>query len=306
MSLPAHVTAASNAALVEDGTLVRHPSGPSAPSMGPEAHAAPLQSRMGLSRVAQLSSRMASHRRTFSEARGFTLVELLLVIAIIAILVSITIPALGSSRETARRIKCLANLKGIGGGIAAYMNDSDEILPSVRPLHESTGNSNDRSLLDVMVDYLAVPAPEREVPDDLTTPFIHVSDVFICPADRVGRDAATKFEPLWRTSGTSYEYLAGEMMVFAEQVTIPKEKVASVVTQVYKDPKWRDLPIMLDNDDWHPLRRGQVPRNGLFFGDWRADWAGNIVRFDSQDPRLLRLVCDLVVTYGQRPFSGCN
>ena len=95
--------------------------------------------------------------------RAFTLVELLLVIAIIAILVSITIPALGSSRETARRIKCLANLKGIGGGIAGYMNDSKDLLPRVRPLHASGGNTNDPSLLDVMVVYLSVNAPEREI-----------------------------------------------------------------------------------------------------------------------------------------------
>ena len=236
--------------------------------------------------------------------RAFTLVELLLVIAIIAILVSITIPALGSSRETARRIKCLANLKGIGGGIAGYMNDSKDLLPRVRPLHASGGNTNDPSLLDVMVVYLSVNAPEREDVDNPNSYFAHVSDVFICPSDRVGKDPATNFEPLWRTSGTSYEYLAGEMMVFSEQVTVADPQGAT--TEVFKDPKWRDLPVVLDNDDWHTLRRGQVPRNGLFFGDWHADWAGNIVRFDSQDPRLLRLVCDLIVTYGRGNFPGCN
>jgi prepilin-type N-terminal cleavage/methylation domain-containing protein len=237
--------------------------------------------------------------------RAFTLVELLLVIAIIAILVSITLPALGSSRETARRIKCLANLKGIGGGIAAYMNDSKDLLPRVRPLHDpANGNTNDPSLLDVMVVYLSVNSPEREDPNDPNSFFTHVSDVFICPGDRVGKDPATNYEPLWRTSGCSYEYLAGEMMVFAEQLTVVDPQGAT--TQVYRDPKWRDLPVLLDNDDWHAFRKGAVPRNGLFFGDWHADWAGNIVRFDSQDPRLLQLVCDLIVNYGRRVFPGCN
>ncbi len=244
--------------------------------------------------------RMLPHLR-----RGFTLIELLLVIGIIAILVSITIPALGSSRETARRIKCLANLKGIGGGIAGYMNDSKDLLPRVRPLHDpASGNTNDPSLLDVMVVYLSVNAPEREDPANPNSFFTGVSDVFICPSDRIGKDVATNFEPLWRTSGTSYEYLAGEMMVFAEQLTVVDPQGAA--TQVFKDPKWRDLPVVLDNDDWHPLRRGQVPRNGLFFGDWHSDWAGAVVRFDSQDPRLQRLVCDLIVNYGRRMFPGCN
>ena len=235
---------------------------------------------------------------------GFTLVELLLVISIIAVLVSITIPALGSSRETSRRVKCLANLKGIGGGIAAYMNDSNELLPRVRPLHAANGNSNDPSLLDIMVVYLSVPEPEREDPNDPNSFFTHVSDVFICPSDRVGRDPATNFEPLWRTSGCSYEYLAGEMMVFSEQLTVVDPQGST--TMVYKDPKWRDLPVLLDNDDWHTGHRTGVPRNGVFFGDWHSDWAGNIVRFDSQDPRLLQLTCDLIVNYGHRTFAGCN
>src|SRR6185369_11214916 len=120
------------------------------------------------------------HRTLSHLRRGFTLVELLLVITIISILVSITIPALGSSRETARRVKCLANMRGIGGGIAGYMNDSKELLPRVRPFHDpANGNTNDPSLLDVMVVYLSVPAPEREDPSNPNSYFNHVSDVFI-------------------------------------------------------------------------------------------------------------------------------
>lgn len=235
--------------------------------------------------------------------RGFTLIELMLVIAIIAILVSITIPALGSSRETARRIKCLANLKGIGVGMAAYLNDSKDLLPRVRPLHDPNTPPGDLDLLTLMADYLAIPIPVHEDEANPNSPFVHVSDVLICPSDRVGRDQATNFESVWRSDGTSYEYLAGGLMWGAEQLALPDPQQG--VSLLYRQPQWKDLAVMLDQDDWHPVRRVSIPRNALYYGDWHADWVGSITRFDSQDPRLVNLLCDLNRFCG-RPIPGCN
>src|SRR5580765_6801870 len=70
--------------------------------------------------------------------RAFTLIELLIVIALIAILAAILFPVFAQAREKARQASCLSNVRQIGSAMMMYIEDNDGVLmpngmPTGRP-----------------------------------------------------------------------------------------------------------------------------------------------------------------------------
>ena len=109
-------------------------------------------------------------------ARGFTLVELLVVISIIALLMGILLPAVGSARNAAQTLVCGTNLKSIGTAWQSFAADNNDYIPSPGTVGQELMTQPDTGLaLDapgsatqawdwagpLAFDYFDVPRPAR-------------------------------------------------------------------------------------------------------------------------------------------------
>ena len=134
-------------------------------------------------------------RKTSRSHPGFTLVELLVVIGIIALLISILLPSLGKAREQANRVKCQSNMRQIGQGMLAYTNDNRGFYPMVS---RNSGGLNNEDWLWWQSSRAA------SIGDSSTASYIGFSAtnlaVLLCPTDNIeyrpkNNGGATGFGP---------------------------------------------------------------------------------------------------------------
>lgn len=74
--------------------------------------------------------------------RGFTLVELLVVVAIIALLISILLPSLSAARQQAKSTLCMSNLRQLSHGWHMYADQNNDVSVPGRYAKEPGGTSN--------------------------------------------------------------------------------------------------------------------------------------------------------------------
>jgi prepilin-type processing-associated H-X9-DG protein len=125
---------------------------------------------------------MQPNRVRLARLPAFSLVELLVVIGIITILIGLLLPTMSRARESARRTKCLANLRTLAQSMVMYANDSKGWLPNTN----KQGTPNDYDMTNAVLVALnrqyvrspaafhcpsdSDPAPERIETADYTLP----------------------------------------------------------------------------------------------------------------------------------------
>jgi prepilin-type processing-associated H-X9-DG protein/prepilin-type N-terminal cleavage/methylation domain-containing protein len=114
---------------------------------------------------------------------GFTLVELLVVIGIIAVLIGILLPTLGRARESAKSAQCLSNLRQIGQAMAMYVNESKGwVCPAYIAPHDNKGNGEE-NWGTILANLRYLPAPKQLTvgSNDQESTVNERNSVFFCP-----------------------------------------------------------------------------------------------------------------------------
>lgn len=156
------------------------------------------------------------------KTKGFTLIELLVVISIIALLVSILLPALNKAREQAKLVTCQMNLRQLNLAINMYMEDYNRRFPS----YYYSSDPSDAHIGGIATYTLwgGIEGERYAHQERLVNPYVGVLgkvgktgnealEVFKCPADRGGYGGwwasignYDRLPTVWADLGWSYYY----------------------------------------------------------------------------------------------------
>ena len=191
-----------------------------------------------------------------ARARGFTLIETLVVIGIIALLTGLIMPAFKMVKSESYNTNCLSNLRQNFTVWQSYQTVNKGVLP--------------------MCEFLPVVTPqgiEGGLPNLLSKFQPADSRTWLCPADDDTESTDT---------GTSYTYLPGlirfspqiQMEVLQVLLNLPStaserqretarlQTESKLVVRLFENDSKGLFPILMDSADRHPGTR--VPRNGVY------------------------------------------
>ena len=168
---------------------------------------------------------------------GFTLIEMLVVIAVIAVLLAILLPSLNKAKEMMKRLKCQANLKQIALAWHMYLNDYDGRF--YQAINANSLYGGWKSITPAIED---VPRPLNsylsldEIPQSETE-----AEIFRCPTDK-GDPSNSSGLPQYDIFGTSYQtnvWLIGQNQF---GIQLPNQELLDGINRfLFNGPKIQDV-----------------------------------------------------------------
>jgi prepilin-type N-terminal cleavage/methylation domain-containing protein/prepilin-type processing-associated H-X9-DG protein len=152
-------------------------------------------------------------------SRGFTLAELLVVIAVVAVLAGLAYPAYQRVVESGRATACLANLRQLGVALHLYLGENNNTMPVLKTARASL--ADDVPVIDNTIDK-----------------YLGDKRAFACPADKAGFAVKT---------GTSYLW----------NVTLNGQALAALNFLGLIDDH-SHIPILSDKEGFHPYIKDKV------------------------------------------------
>lgn len=144
-------------------------------------------------------------------AAGFTMVEILVVLGVVALLMAIIFPVVFKMREKAKTTACLAHLRTLGVGLNGYLGDHNLTMPTLAPGRVEGG-------------------PPVDTIDTVLATYVDSDSVFRCPADL----------DVWRATGTSY---------FWNPALNGQSAAALNFLDLTEAPT--RIPVLSDKEGWH-------------------------------------------------------
>jgi prepilin-type N-terminal cleavage/methylation domain-containing protein/prepilin-type processing-associated H-X9-DG protein len=216
---------------------------------------------------------------------GFTLVELLVVISIIAMLLAVLLPALNKARENARTILCGSNLKNYGPALHMYAQENSDKTPYMTTWLYSQATI-DKAESERRCNRYCRWHYDKDMPDGSLWPFLKDKNVHLCPTYRnyavvakctySGHSKATPFNPMysfamnyhlgfdWATYLRDQKNSKGVNIAVAQEMSMKLSRVTRsaqcfafgeenpwVTGQRTGDaPKWYSKNVLNDNALW--------------------------------------------------------
>ena len=163
--------------------------------------------------------------------KSFTLIELMVVMAIISILSGLILGGVLRARQVARRTACQSNLHQIGLGVQMYMDSNDEVFPVACGLPSMAASLSEP---EIRISEVLLPYAGNDV------------KLFKCPADTL-KNHGTYYE----REGSSYEYnerLSG------------RKRFSSIISDYGESV----VPVLFDYDCFHAVLPQPRVKNYLF------------------------------------------